>query len=303
MTTRSAAAGEVQRLVGQLCDPDPVVREAAVARLRILGSRAVLRLAPLVSNASAAVRAAALKALEGIDDARVPRLALRALDDSSQEVRLAAMGALRPWILRDEGARIIEALVPLALDRDATSALRLAALDALSELPREVVQPVIDQTRVEPVSPSDSDDPATVQQWLAAHAEAPLSELHALIARLREREQAETAAPRRREWLAARGAIHAVLARRRSRVALYDLREAFDAATAPLPLDFLTAAATLGDATCLEPLARAWSAAPAEDAWWRARLAETAAALVRTHGLTGRHAAVKRVRTRWPGFL
>jgi hypothetical protein len=51
-----------------------------------------------------------------------------------------------------------------------------------------------------------------------------------------------------------RGSVHALLARRRSRVALYDLRESFDAARSPLPLDFLTAIGTLGDGTCLEPL-------------------------------------------------
>jgi hypothetical protein len=85
-------------------------------------------------------------------------------------------------------------------------------------------------------------------------------------------------------------------------VALYDLREAFDAAEGPLPLDFLTAIALQGDLTCLEPMARAWAAAPAER-WWRSRLQEAASDILRREGLSGRHAVVKRVRTKWPGFI
>jgi hypothetical protein len=59
---------------------------------------------------------------------------------------------------------------------------------------------------------------------------------------------------------------------------------------------------TLGDATCLEPLARAWSAAP-DDTWWRDRLRETAADIVKRDKLTARHRAIKRVRSKYPGFV
>ena len=87
----------------------------------------------------------------------------------------------------------------------------------------------------------------------------------------------------------ARGAVHAALARRGSRVALYDLREAFDGAQTPLPLDFLTAVTAIGDASCLEPMARAWSTAPPGEAWWRDRLADAAADIVSRLSLTGRN--------------
>jgi hypothetical protein len=124
-----------------------------------------------------------------------------------------------------------------------------------------------------------------------------------LVARSREQEHAEPAAQRRQEWLATRGAVHAALARRGSRVSLYDLRETLDAAQAPLPVDFLTAVTTIGDATCLEPLARAWAAAPASEPWWRDRLAGAAAEIMRRAQLSGRSAVVKRVRAKWSGFI
>jgi hypothetical protein len=300
----SPSPRDVQALVQQLYERDAVAREAAIARLRILGGRTVARLSALVSQGPDPVaRASALQALEGIDDPRVPAVALRAVRDDDLGVRLAAIAALRPWVVREPGAAIIDVLVPAALDRSQPSAIRLAALDALSELPRDILQPVLDQTHREEIDPEAADDPGAVQEWLTGHADAPLSQLHGLIARAREREHAEPQASRRREWLAVRGAVHAALARRRSRVALYDLREAFDAAHAPLPLDFLAAMAALGDAECLEPLARAWAAAPATEGWWRSRLVETAAGIVRAHRLTGRHAAVKRVRLKWRGFV
>ncbi len=100
-----------------------------------------------------------------------------------------------------------------------------------------------------------------------------------------------------------RAAAHAVLARRGSRVALYDLRETFDAAQAPLPLDFLAAVTTLGDASCLEPMARAWAASPAGETWWRDRLADAAADIMHRTRLSGRSNVVKRIRGRWTGFL
>jgi len=80
------------------------------------------------------------------------------------------------------------------------------------------------------------------------------------------------------------------------------LRETLERTATPLPPDFVTAIARVGDATCLEPLARAWAASRAEPAW-QTRLAECARDLKIRLKLSGRHAAVKRVRDKWPGFL
>jgi hypothetical protein len=293
--------GEVERLVADLRGGDTVRREAAVARLRVAGARALDRLTTLaVSDPDPACRAAALKALEGIDDPRVVSAARRALDDPDTHVRAAAIGALRGWVSREPGTDLLAALSGVALDPSQDGTVRLAALDALSDLPRDVVQPLVDQMPRTPAA--DADDPVAVREWIAEHEQAPLSQLHAAIVRIRERERAERAPDRRRDWLVARGAVHHVLARRGSRVALYDLREAFDAATEPLPLDFLTAVTAIGDATCLEPLARAWTAVPG-DAWWRDRVRDAGAEIARRAHLGSRSAAARRIRVRWPGFL
>jgi hypothetical protein len=301
---RSSSAHEAQQLIAELHHTDVVRREAAIARLRVLGSRAVTRLSALVRHdATASARASALKALEGIDDPRVVGIAVAALQDQDDDVRVAAIAALGGWVVREEGTLVMDALVKIALDRLQPSGVRIAALDALSQLPRDIVQPILEHTSVDSSTPKEGDDAGDVQEWLAQHSSAPLSALHALITQIREREGREPQAARRREWLMARGAVHAALARRGSRVALYDLREAFDGAQTPLPVDFLTAVTAIGDASCLEPMARAWSTAPPGEAWWRDRLADAAADIVSRLSLTGRNPVVKRIRAKWAGFL
>lgn len=278
-------------------------REAAVARLRIIGTRALPQLDTLVrSDAPADARAAALEALEGSQEPRAADLALGALDDTDTNVAVAAIGVLRTWITREARPTVLDALTGVALDPARTDVVRLAALDALSELPRDLVQPVLQQAARDALAAGAVDDPIAAREWLAAHPDASLSELHALVARIREHERREPAARVIQDWVVTRGAVHAALARRGSRVALYDLRESFDAAQSPLPLDFLTAATAVGDASCLEPLARAWAASPRE-AWWRTRLSEAAADILRKEKLTGRSAVAKRLRTKYPGFL
>jgi hypothetical protein len=147
------------------------------------------------------------------------------------------------------------------------------------------------------------DDPRLAREWIDAHgAAATLSELHALVVRAREREHAESVMNLRLEWMHARGAAHHTLARRQSLVGLYDLRETFETATKALPQGFLSAASAIGNASCLEPLAHAWSASP-KDLEWRHQLAMTAGTIVRREKLNGRSALVKRLRSQWPGFV
>jgi hypothetical protein len=288
-----------------------------VARLRVLGAQALPRLTALIrSDADAAVRAAALTALEGLEDTRAADVALASLEDDD-EVAVAAIGVLRGWLTGDHGLPALDAVTGLALTRTRGATVRLAALDALSDLPRELVAPVLEQAPSAEGEPlegkrgpaeagpyvQDLDDPLAVREWIAAHgARAALSTLHDLVVRCREREKAEPSARLRQEWIVARGTAHAALAQRNSRVALYDLREAFDGAATPLPLDFLTAVTSIGDATCLEPMARAWDAAKSET-WWRDRLAGAATEIVARERLGAKNAALKRVRGRWPEFV
>jgi hypothetical protein len=279
-----------------------VQREAAVARLRVLGARAVPALLTLAgSSGSAEARTAALAALEGTLDARVVAVARTALDDQDAQLALAAVAVLRGWLTREQGTEALEALTVAALDRDRPGAVRLAALDALSDLPAHLVAPIRAKSALEmPVHASA--DATGALEWLAAQGEtASLATVHDTLSKAREAERIAPAGARRDDWRRVRGAAHVVLARRGSRLALYDLRDAFGAAAAPLPLDFLTAVATVGDDTCLEPLARAWAVAKAEP-WWRARLGEAGADVVARAGLTGRHASIRRLKTKWPGF-
>lgn len=264
--------------------------------------RAIPRLSALIAGeADPRTRSAALNALDGIDDRRVVDIALGALTSNDAAVMPAAITVLRGWLTRESGTQVLEALTAVAVDPAQEARARRAALDALSDLPQDLVQPILDQ---QPAIPRVAfDDPAAARQWVSAHAtRAALSELHDALVRMREREAGERSESRKQEWLTARGAAHAALAARRSRIALYDLKEAFDTAPRALPLDFLTAIAAIGDASCLEPLARAWAASP-QDAWWRQHVAAAADEIVDRTRLSGRSAVMKRVRAKWAGFI
>jgi hypothetical protein len=243
-------------------------------------------------------------------DDRALRGAAAAAGDTDAQVAVAAIGVLRGRLTGESGTEVLDLISGIALDTDRPQDVRLAALDALSELPRRVVQPLLQQAGLPdgaavpgPMAESSFDDPTAATEWLTANADAPLSELHNLMSEIRERERREPSARARHRWVLARAAVHAVLARRGSRVALYDLRESFDAAQEPLPLDFLSAAIAIGDAATIEPLARAWAAAAASEKWWRGRLQDAAADIVKREKLTKRSTALKRVIAKYPGFI
>jgi hypothetical protein len=298
-------AGQLERLLADLAHADATRRDAAVARLRVIGPRTFPHLTTLIGDAQAPsiARAAALSVLEGFDDARVIALARTALKELDTDIALSAIGVLRGWLTREHGTHALEAVTAAALDKRRDGSVRLAALDALSELPPELVAPIRERAPVDGGDRPALDDPASCGAWIAEHgASAPLSALHDAVAGARERELRESAGRRRDEWTRMRGAAHLALAQRGSRVAVYDLRESFDQAKRPLPADFLAAAARVGDESCLEPLARAWAGAKSEP-WWRSRLMETAADVVGRLKLTGRNATLKRLRAKWPGFV
>jgi HEAT repeat protein len=275
-----------------------------VARLRILGDRALPRLIDLVAaHESANVRALALDALEGLDDVRAIDVAFEALRDGDIDVVIAALGVLRRWVAEETGTRLLDAITAMTVDRSRDARVRVAALAALSELPEHLLRPIRDQAPPPESAGPSLEDPVQVREWIHAYgASATLSTLHELVTRTREREHAESSSRLRSEWLQARGRAHQALAKRDSLVALYDLRETFEAATGALPQSFLSTAAAIGDATCLEPLARAWAAA-GKDLDWNHQLSTTAATIMRREKLTGRSAAVKKLRANFPGFI
>jgi hypothetical protein len=206
-------------------------------------------------------------------------------------VRIAALRAL--------GDLERSTLAPLlaALQRDPSDALKAATRLSSAVDPSEVV------TRAsERGLPQDPDELGEAVSRAGETLALPL--LLRLIERLREREAAEPEA-RRAEWTRVRGRVHVALAARGSRIALYDLRESLEsvsAASAPLPVEFLAALSTAGDASCLEAVAAAYARAT-RNAWWRDHLADAFKTIVKRERLTRRNAVVKKIEKRWGSAL
>ena len=307
------------------------MRETALARLTVIGARAVVHLTALAEDADAPVasRIAALRALEAIGDARAIDAAAQALSAGDKGIGVAAAGILQRFLKSRRGTEVTDLLTAKALDRLAPDAVRLATLVALDDLGPSALAPLWKALARDPSASvrahvaeakrgrsgevaSDemaalTDDPEKLRRELSLNrANASLPELHALIERIRAREDAERGA-QRDAWTRARGAAHVALARRGSRLALYDLRESLERAKAPLPVEFMAALSLIGDASCLESIAAAYAHASAdaghEDAWWRDHLADAFHAIVKRGRLTARHAVMKKIQKRWPAIL
>lgn len=327
MVIKRSAAQEIQALVADLGAASEVRRESAVARLAVIGTRAVDRLVAVALEAtSAPSRVGALHALEAIGDQRALDPAFRCLEDADRAVVTASVDLLRRFLRSEHGATAFDRLIAVALDVAVREPVRLAALDALDEMPGRTLDPVWERLGDDPnekvrlratgqAEPPDArvdleaiaetglpEDPALVRELVSeTTASAPLTTLHRLVTLIREREAIEPRQQKRTAWMVTRGAVHRVLAERDSRVALYDLRETMESAASALPVDFVAALARIGDATCLEPIATAFAAAAPEDDWWRRHLADAFRDIVAREGLTKRHQTVKRILARWPG--
>jgi hypothetical protein len=330
MPIRPSASKEVAELLEALAGTDDVQREAAVARLAVIGERVVDRLLQEFPGADVPVKAGILRAFEALADPRALPVTLEVLrGDDSPLVQTAAISTLRVFLsspTHDVSRDALDTLIAIALDGGRPAGTRLAAFEALRDLSADGWEPLRQKL-------SDDGDPA-VRTGVASDATlggrvgdevvwreavegrltspealkrvlgakrttARLTELQRLVDRLRAQEQRETAAARREEWRAVRGAVHQALAARNSRLALYDLRDSlFDAGR--LPVAFLAALEEIGDATCLEALASAYESSRSGDPWWREHVAIAFRAIVHREGLTRRHAAVKRALARWP---
>jgi len=335
---RPSSGKQIDTLVAGLSAPDAVTREAAVARLTIIGARTVERLIGVVESSAAPVaRIAALRALEAIADPRALEISLDALDDRDPGVVATAAATTRTFLRGPRGAAAVDRLIGVAMDAARSTPVRAAAIHALGALEASTREPLWKVLRDDPdpdvralVQPSPSnthtpaiadpvaeltqaaarglpDDPAAVREALArAGAALALPLLHRIVERVREREAAETSAGRRAEWTRARAAAHVALANRGSRLAVYDLRESLEAVrvgATPLPVEFLAALSRVGDASCLEAIAAAYSRSrkPARGRhdWWREHLADAFRAIVQRERITRRHAVIKRIEKKW----
>lgn len=335
MIKRSSAT-EVTRLLSEVASSDGVRREAAAARLAVIGPRAVDRIVgTLDQTTDVSLRVVLFGVLEAIGDLRALPSALRSLEADADAVALAALPVVRLGITSgDPGVATLalDAATRVALDAARPEAVRLGVLNALVDLGPAVVEPLrralerdpSERLRsqlafgpatgaVPPPGPADPglahwadtgfpDDPEAVRVAVLAHGpEAPLPTLHHLLSRLRDVEAKTDTEDRRRQWLAARAAIHQVLAERDSRVALYDLRETLETLVGPLPVAMLGAIETLGDPSLLDAVATAWHRT--DDEWTRDRLAGVLGDIMARHRLTRRHAVVKRITARHPGLV
>jgi hypothetical protein len=301
---KASSTRQIDALVADLGSDRVVTREAALARLTVIGARAVERLVTLVSSdAPASSRTAALRALEAIGDARGRDAILRAIDDLDATVAVTAIAAARADLRGLHGADALDHLTRTALDRTRHESVRAAAVDAVRELDPSTIAPLLDALRDDlPLSAAAGralpDDPAVLRQAIAHEGgQAPLQALLRVIESVRDREAQETPA-RRSEWRAVRAAAHLALANRGSRIALFDVRESLESADAPLPVELLAALSVVGDESCLEPIAAAHTRA--RDGWSRTRLADAFQTIVKREGLTRRHAAIKRIEKRSP---
>jgi len=326
MVIRRSSSADVRQLIDALGAADDVAAESAIARLVVIGPRAIEHLLQEFPSATGRVRAGMLRTFEAAADPRTLPTARAALLDGSAVVQTAAIGAVRALLAstRADVARdALDALVTVALDRDRIVPVRLAAIDALRDLSPDVRRPLETKLAADPdpeisgrgePEPPEGDRlwkdavegrlptaPDALKRALAAvRTRARLTELQHVVDHIRAREQRESDALKREEWRAVRGAVHQALAARSSRLALYDLR---DSLLDPdrLPVAFLAALEEIGDETCLEPLAAAYDASSRSgDAWWREHVATAFRAIVTREGLTRRHTAVKRALARWP---
>jgi hypothetical protein len=307
-----SADAEVRSLIASLGAEDGARREAAVARLIIIGNRAVGRLVALSETATDRdTQLAVLQILEASGDDRALPVAKRALA-AGGDVAVGAVAVLRELLGRSSGATHVAALdllLTVSGDASVERRVRAAADAALASAPddiRRAVKPAAGPTAPADVVWEDAiegrlpDRPEALADALAGHAgDAPLALVHRVITAVRDRESA--ASPRRRpEWRTVRGALHQALAQRSSRIALYDLRETLETATEPLPPTFLEAVHAIGDRSCLEPLAAAFAHAPFEQTAWRSQLADAFHALTKREHLTRKHAAVRRALAKAP---
>jgi hypothetical protein len=329
MVIKASAAAEIRQLVAALGGDDDLRREAAIARLAVIGPRAVDALGKAYAAASSRdTKIAVLRALEPIGDGRTIAMAQEAVGQGGDLARAAA-SALRGLLdspHEQTATAALDVLVATALDHSAERGVRLAAVDALQGMPEGVRVRLTEALQADPdprlkaragnlpreAATADAvwqdaldghlpDRPAELREAASARAPAAaLGSLQKLIDTVRLREGAVSSAAKQAEWRTVRGALHQALALRGSRVAVYDLRESLENTHGPLPTSFLAALHVVGDQSCLEPLAAAYAATASGDARWKVQLAATFRAIARREKITRRHPIAKRIHTRWP---
>jgi hypothetical protein len=302
MSIKPSGVSEIRALIESLGAADEVKREAAIARLAVIGSRAADRLMAAFDapDTTRATKAGILRVIEALGDARAIPLARRALQEGG-DVAVAAAGALRPLLGSagaDVAAESLDLLMTVMLDGNVDRRVRAAAFEALQDvaevrerLGQVLVDPpdarTVDAVWRDAIEGRLPDAAASLREAVQLRAaSAPLGNLQKLVDAVRAKESG----PSVPEWRALRGALHQALALRGSRVAVYDLRETIEGAADALPSTFLTALHLVGDESCLPAIAAAHKRS--SDERWRQQLEAAFKAIVKREKL-GRKPSAK----------
>jgi hypothetical protein len=149
-----SSSRHIDSLLRDLRSDRAATRDAAVARLMVIGVRAVERLIALGSDRSAApsARTAALRALEGIGESRALDSATRLLEDPGQDpdIAVAAAAVVRRFLHEANGLTALDVLTAVALDRGRADRVRVAALRALGDLEPATISALVEKLLVDP---------------------------------------------------------------------------------------------------------------------------------------------------------
>lgn len=248
----------VPYVVEALRSPSSLVRGGALATLERVGSeRALLHAWPLLADADAPVAMRAAQLAAARPDPRAAKPLGKALRSGRQEVARAAAETLAR--LQEQGVvEALEHLLEVLFDEDADDELRLVALGPIARLPVAEAAPLLRRlagTRSQRLSRAAA----------SLHGARRPEDATAIPALHREIERLSAVPPGRMDPAAAAAAkadVHLALARLDSRIALYDLREMLDARPLRSAGALLQAAGLIGDKSLVPTLARLASEEP-----------------------------------------
>ena len=128
----------------------------------MIGQRAVERLVGLAadSKSSPAARVAAFRTLEDIGEPACVEPALRGVRRCGHSVAMAALSTAKAFLRTPTGVEALDRVIAVALERRRPVAVRVAAIQALRELPAATVKPVLTALRADP-DPGNRERPRT----------------------------------------------------------------------------------------------------------------------------------------------
>jgi hypothetical protein len=272
-------------------------------------SLAALTTVALASRRSDPPRLAALEALSEMDADTVAPIRERLKNDASARVKRAAGWDDAPPAEPEPAVARLEAAARGALPEDG-EALRALLAEAGGTVPLSVLHDLVSALRereraametaaTEAVASAETDAPGqAIGSGQAIASGQTITSGRRIASGRSSSAEAESTEVAALDWMTARAAVHQVLADRQSRLAVFDLRDTFEHASARLPVGFLDAIARIGDQSCLAALATAWQ--QVDDRWMRDHLAAAFQEIVKREGLSRRHTAVKRALERAP---